>query len=78
MRVVDRFGTPGGHCHQLLGVGIGPGGLTAPVERVEEANMRRDERRSADDVAQPLAEFTQLRLFSTSMKTARNGVITAL
>ena len=61
MRVVDRFGTPGGHCHQLLGVGIGPGGLTAPVERVEEANMRRDERRSADDVAQPLAEFTQLR-----------------
>ena len=76
MRVVDRFGSPGGHCHQLLGVGIGPGGLTAPVERVEEANMRRDERRSADDVAQPLAEFTQLRLFSTSMKTARNGVIT--
>ena len=61
MRVVDRFGTPGGHCHQLLGVGIGPGGLTAPVERVEEANMRRDERRSADDVAQPLAEFTLLR-----------------
>src|SRR5580700_8812419 len=61
IRVVDRFGTPDGDCLQPLGVEIGPGRLTIPVERVKEANMRRDERRSADDVAQPLAEFAQLR-----------------
>ena len=50
MRVVDRFGTHAGYCLQPLGVEIGPGRLTIPVERVKEANMRRDERRSADDV----------------------------
>src|SRR5438552_5015679 len=60
MRVVDRFGTPGGDCLQPLGVEIGTGRLTVPVERVEEADMRWDERRRADDVAQPLAEFAQL------------------
>src|SRR5438270_4030857 len=61
IRVVDRFGTPGGDCLQPLGVEIGPGRLTIPVERVKEANMRRDEPRRANDVAQPLAEFAQLR-----------------
>ena len=35
--------------------------MTGPVERIEEADMRRDERRRADDVVQPLAEFAQLR-----------------
>jgi hypothetical protein len=39
----------------------GRGGLTAPVEGIEEADMRRDERRRADDVVQPLAKFAQLR-----------------
>jgi hypothetical protein len=39
--------------------------------------MRRDERRRADDVAQPLTEFAQFRGVLDSMKTARNGVITA-
>ena len=61
MRVVDCFGTSGGDCPQPLGVEIGTERLTGPVERVKEANMRRDERRSADDIAQPLAEFAQLR-----------------
>src|SRR5207248_1104325 len=59
--VVDRFGTPGGDCLQPLGVEIRPGRLTIPVECVKEANMRRDERRSADNLAQPLTEFAQLR-----------------
>ena len=61
MRVVDRFGTTGGDRLQPLVVEIGPGRLTVPVERVEEADMRRDELRRANDVAQPLAEFAQLR-----------------
>src|SRR5207248_10900800 len=61
IRVVDRFGTLGGDCLQPLGVEIGPGRLIIPVERVKEANMRRDEPRRANDVAQPLAEFAQLR-----------------
>jgi hypothetical protein len=39
--------------------------------------MRRDERRRVDDVAQPLSEFAQLRAVLDSMKTARNGVMTA-
>ena len=51
MRVVDRFGTPRGDCLQPLGVEIEPWRLTVTVERVKEANMRRDKRRSADDVA---------------------------
>jgi hypothetical protein len=42
MRVVDRFGTPGGDCPQPLGVEIGPGRLTVPVERVEEACTRKN------------------------------------
>jgi len=61
MRVVDCFGTPGGDRLQPLGVEIGPGCLTVTVERVEEADMRRDEWRRADDFAQPLTEFAQLR-----------------
>jgi hypothetical protein len=31
MRVVDRFGTPGGDCLQPLGVEIGPACLTVPI-----------------------------------------------
>ena len=61
MRVVDCFSTPGGDCLQPLGVKIGPGRLIGPVERVEEADMRRDEWRRADYVAQPLTEFAQFR-----------------
>jgi predicted ATPase len=33
--------------------------LTDPVERIEQADMRRNERWGADDVAQPLAKVTQ-------------------
>ena len=61
MRVVDCFSTPGGDCLQPLGVKIGPGRLTGPVERVEEVDMRRDEWRRANDVSQPLTEFAQFR-----------------
>ena len=33
--------------------------LANPVEGIEQADMRRDERRCADDVAQPLTKLTQ-------------------
>jgi len=49
MRVVNRFGTTGGDRLQPLVVEIGPGRLTVPVERVEEADMRWDERRREVD-----------------------------
>jgi transposase len=49
MRVIDRFSTAGGNSLQPLVVEIGPGRLAVPVERVEEADMRWDERRREVD-----------------------------
>ena len=33
--------------------------LTDPIECIEQADMRRNERSRADDAPQPLAKFTQ-------------------
>src|SRR5947207_7019813 len=59
MRVVDLVGAAGGDLLQPLGIEIGPRRLGVPVQRIEQADMRRDELPRADDLPQPLAEFTQ-------------------
>src|SRR5438552_3839865 len=59
IRVLDRFGAASGDRRQHLCVEVGPMTLAGPVERVEQADMRRNERWCADDVPQPFAKFTQ-------------------
>src|SRR5258708_5933725 len=61
MRVLDRFGTASGDRRQRCRVKVGPRPLADPVERIEQADMRRNERWCADDVAQPPAEIAQCR-----------------
>jgi hypothetical protein len=59
MRVRDHLGAARGDRLQHRRVEIGPRRLAVPVECVEQADMRRDQRRRTDDVAQPLAKFAQ-------------------
>src|SRR5438067_3174871 len=59
MRVVDLVGATGGDLLQPLGIEIGPRRLGVPVQRIEQADMGRDELPRAGDVAQPFAKFAQ-------------------
>src|ERR1043166_1713090 len=60
MRVGDFRGAASRDCFQPLGIEIGPRRRALRVERVEQADMRRDKLRRAANVTQPSTKFAHL------------------
>ena len=77
MRVVDLVGAAGGDLLQPLGIEIGPRRLGVPVQRIEQADMRGMSCRAPTISRSRSRNSRSSALFSTSIKTARNGVMTA-
>ena len=76
MRVGDCRGAARRDRCQPPCVKIGPRRLGSAIEGIQQADMRRDQRRPRMSRSRS-RNWRSFGVFSTSMKTARNGVMTA-